>query len=310
MKAKVVFATFVVSISLILERAVFAIVTIDTEIVKKAVVFIYPSDDKGEVDKSKQLGTGFLVGIPSKADPKISYVFLVTARHIVDPVWAGCATINPNRLYIRVNRAGFDPTANESGVRYFPIDLAQQGKRTWFGSMDEHVDAAVLNVPDELAKRQEEYEAKYISYDQFGKPEEIKKLGVGSDVASAGLVPGLQGVRRNYPIFKFGKIANIPDEMATFKCTKDSYTTPVRVWWLAMNQVGGNSGAPIFFTPLFPPGGFITSGEPRAMIIGLQSLAVDGGDIAGMTEAKYIIQIIGEHVDSDADLTLGVPEKK
>jgi hypothetical protein len=281
-----------------------AVVTIDTNVIKKAVVFIYASDGKGEVDKSRQLGTGFLISIPKKDDPTFLYHALVTARHIVDPVWAGCGSTNPARIYIRVNRTGFNPSANESGVSYLPVDLLAQGKPTWFGSKDEHVDAAVLDPPDGLAAN----EVMFINYRNFGTPEEIKKLSIGSDVASAGLVPGLQGVRRNYPIFKFGKIANIPDEMATLKCTKDSFTVPIRVWWIAMNQIGGNSGAPIFFTPMFAPGGDITNGEPRSMIIDLQSLAAEG-DIAGMTPAEYIMQIIAEHLPSDAVLTLRIPQK-
>jgi hypothetical protein len=202
----------------------------DRHVIKKAVVFIYASDGKGEVDKSRQLGTRFLISIPKKDDSTFFYHTLVTARHIVDPVWAGCGATNPARIFIRVNRTGFDPSANESGVSYLPIDLLKQGKPTWSGSKDEHVDAAVLDAPEGLAGN----EVMSINYRNFGTPEEIKKLAIGSDVASAGLVPGLQGVRRNYPIFKFGKIASIPDEMATLKCTKDSFTTPIRIWWLAM----------------------------------------------------------------------------
>jgi hypothetical protein len=291
-------------VSLALVGTTHAVVTIDTNVIKKAVVFIYASDGKGEVDKSRQLGTGFLISIPKKEDPTFFYHALVTARHIVDPIWAGCGSTNPARIYIRVNRTDFDPSANESGVSYIPVDLLKSGKPTWFGSKDEHVDAAVLDAPDGLAGN----DVMSINYRNFGAPEEIKKLSIGSDVASAGLVPGLQCVRRNYPIFKFGKIASIPDEMATLKCTKDSFTTPIRVWWLAMNQIGGNSGAPIFFTPMFAPGGDVTIGEPRSMIIGLQSLAAEG-DIAGMTPAEYIMQIIADHLPSDAVLSLGLPQK-
>jgi hypothetical protein len=59
---------------------------------------------------------------------------------------------------------------------------------------------------------------------------------------------------------------------------------------------------------MFAPGGDITNGEPRSMIIGLQSLAAEG-DIAGMTPAEYIMQIIADHLPSDAVLTLGFAQK-
>jgi len=72
---------------------------------------------------------------------------------------------------------------------------------------------------------------------------------------------------------------------------------------------GGNSGSPIYFDPLFPPGGDIRAGEPRAMIIGMQSVALPGAALAGMTPASYIIDVISHTVPNDADLTLGSPPK-
>lgn len=71
----------------------------------------------------------------------------------------------------------------------------------------------------------------------------------------------------------------------------------------------GRAGSPIFFDPLFPPGSDITAGEPRAMLIGLQSISVGGGDLAGMTRAKYLIEVISRSVGSDADFTLGTPSR-
>jgi hypothetical protein len=45
------------------------------------------------------------------------------------------------------------------------------------------------------------------------------------------------------------------------------------------------------------------------MIIGLQSLALNGADLAGMTPAKYIMEVISQSVGTDADLNLGVPPR-
>jgi hypothetical protein len=53
----------------------------------------------------------------------------------------------------------------------------------------------------------------------------------------------------------------------------------------------------------------ISAGEPRPMIIGLQSLALLGADLAGMTPANYIMDVISRAVPKDADLTLGPPAK-
>jgi hypothetical protein len=150
-----------------------------------------------------------------------------------------------------------------------------------------------------------------MNFRNFGKPEEIAKLGVGSQIASSGLVPGLEGKKRNYPVFKFGKIASIPDEEILVPCPTrpESRTRPLRVWWLNADLIGGNSGSPIYFDPLFPPGADIGAGEPRAMIIGMQSIALPGAALAGMTPASYIVDTISHAVPRCADLTLGLPSK-
>jgi hypothetical protein len=39
-------------------------------------------------------------------------------------------------------------------------------------------------------------------------------------------------------------------------------------------------------------------------------MAVGGADLAGMTPARYIMDVISRMVPSDADLSLGLPVKK
>jgi len=283
-----------------------AITSIDTNFANKSIVFFFASDSAGHVVIDKQVATGFLLGVP-KTNTQTLYTLLVTARHIVDPVWAGCADSNPSRLFLRVNKKQFNPQTDETGVGYIPVELIQNGIATWQKNADDNVDVAVLNVPPELVSG--DYDVRFMNFRDFGKPEEIAKLGIGSQVASTGLVPGLEGKNRNYPIFKFGKVASIPEEMAAIRCRQDAPPRQLRVWWVAASLVPGNSGSPIYFDPLFPPGGDISSGEPRAMIIGLQSIALQGADLAGMTPASYIIDVISHAVPKDADLSLGLPSK-
>ena len=54
--------------------------------VRGTVVFIY---QKGANGQALPDGTAFLIAVPSKANPTRSYAVLVTARHMVDPVWLG-----------------------------------------------------------------------------------------------------------------------------------------------------------------------------------------------------------------------------
>jgi hypothetical protein len=194
--------------------------------------------------------------------------------------------------------------SDTTGVSYIPIQLITNGKPTWFRSDDENVDVAVINAPPELLSGA--YDVRFVNFRNFGKPEEVARLGVGSQTASTGLVPGVEGKKRNNPVFHFGKIASIPDEMASFQCKPGSQSRALRVWLIATTQVKGTSGSPIYFDPLFPPGADVSAGEPRVMIIGLQSLSWPG-ELAGMTPAKFIIDVISHSVPNDADLSLGVP---
>jgi hypothetical protein len=194
-------------------------------------------------------------------------------------------------------------------VDYIPIPLFQNNEVTWLKDDDDTVDAVILKAPMELWSGK--YDVKFLNFRNFGTPQDIAKVVVGSQVASAGLVPAFIGQRRNYPIFKFGKIASIPDEMPFVPCMvkgKLKGMKQLQVWWLAADLVKGNSGSPIFFDPLFPPGSDMSAGEPPPMIIGLQSIAIEGAGLAGMTPAKYITDLIVRSVPNDADLTLGLPK--
>src|ERR1700689_1973096 len=77
-----------------------AITSLDTAFLNKTVVFFFQADHAGKAT-NKLDATGFLIMVPSRADPN-KYPLLVTARHVVDPVWAGCASTNPTRLFVRV----------------------------------------------------------------------------------------------------------------------------------------------------------------------------------------------------------------
>jgi hypothetical protein len=283
-----------------------AATAIDTAGVNKSVVFFFGADPEGHVLPNNQLATGFLIMVTGKSGQN-TYPLLVTARHVVDPLWAGCAPANPARLFLRVNNKSFDPQSDQIGVSYIAVELFQNGTQMWNKSQDDNVDVAVLKAPPEFLSG--DYDVRFINVRNFGRPDEISKIGIGSQVASTGLVPGVAGTKRNFSAFKFGKVAGIPDEMATLQCAPHSPTRTLRVWWIAVNLVPGNSGSPIYFDPLFPPGSDISVGEPRVMIIGLQSLSVSGADLAGMTPAQYIIDVISHAVPADADISLGLPSK-
>jgi hypothetical protein len=167
--------------------------------------------------------------------------------------------------------------------------LVEKHQKKYWVSDDDEVDAAVVNFGWENHS-EDDYDFVPIELNVFASPDEIKKLGIGDDVASAGLIPGKSGEKRNYPFFKFGSISSIPNEAVWVSCEKNMPELRLeRVWFIAANLVGGNSGSPIFY---FPP--MLVNGRDvnRGILIGVQSSAFDGADIAGMTPVEDVFQII------------------
>jgi hypothetical protein len=240
------------------------------------------------------------VEIPLKSDPKRAYRVLVTARHIVDPAWANCENGNPAKIYVRLNKKNYTPGSGLSGIDFVHIDLTEQGRPTWRHHDDGHVDAAVIPLKDQF----ETFDTAAIPVALFPTEEETSLQSIGDPVMSAGLMPGLTGNTRNYPIFKFGQISNIPPEDIETRCSPSLPPSSVRVWLIAANLVPGNSGSPIFHVPLGGSG--VSFGGTRPMLLGIQSISFPGADVAGMTPIKYVYDILQSIEFPDSDLRRGV----
>jgi hypothetical protein len=91
-------------------------------IVEKSIVFLYYPRVK-----DFEVGTGFLVEIPSK-DNDAEHSSVVTARHIVDPQWEGCSWANPHLIHARVNVKNFTAAQKEDGWTKFRSISSAPGK--------------------------------------------------------------------------------------------------------------------------------------------------------------------------------------
>src|ERR1700740_3191320 len=97
---------------ILLSTVIPANTSLDVNFLNKTVVFFFRADANGNLLIHNQVATGFLLSIPRKnAQPP--YLLLVTARHVVDPVWEGCGARNPTKLFLRVNKAHYDPSSTE-----------------------------------------------------------------------------------------------------------------------------------------------------------------------------------------------------
>jgi hypothetical protein len=277
--------------------------TVNFDQMRRSVVFLYSSDATGNVNPDSSLATGFFVGVPTKSDPSQSLLFLITARHVVDPAWATCSQSgNPSRIFMRLNKKAFDPATNQSGVDYVPLDLIREGKgQSVFLNSDPTIDAAVVNIPASLVQMKQ-MDFTNITLADFATNDELSQLGVGIEVASAGLLPLFPGVQRNYPVFKFGYLSTKPTEQVQMPC-RPGHFMPLRVWFADVNLIGGNSGSPVVTVPR------LFSGE-RAEVVGLQSMTFNGTDVAGITSSDHIFEIIENMGLAGVDLYRGVPKKK
>jgi len=126
---------FIVSLTLVLAVTLIGVAQssfkIDTETVRNSIVFLHYVDDRGVATES---GTGFLLGIPDKTDSRKGWIVLVTARHIVDPKWAGCAAPT-GELKAVFNKKDYDPSRDATGV-------VEASLGNWIYPDDQSVDIA------------------------------------------------------------------------------------------------------------------------------------------------------------------------
>jgi len=115
----------------------------------------------------------------------------------------------------------------------------------------------------------------------------------------------LKGTQRNYPVFKFGKISNIPGEDLQTECD-GGVPIEIKAWLIAANLVPGNSGSPILYYPPFGENSDISSpGIQRVVLIGVQSSSAVSSDVAYMTPANYVFEIVEGMNIKNADLYRG-----
>jgi hypothetical protein len=281
-----------------------ASVNANTEGIMKTVVYLYGGDNEGKhADPERKLGTGFLITVPLLSNNAAQYLLLVTARHIVDPAWAHCPDSPPQWLYLRMNKKNYDPQKDASGVDFYPVKLVLN--ETWMHHTNENVDVAVVFLMPDVAQG---FDIGTLRISDFSTEEEAKRRVPSDPVMSAGLLLPFPGVKRNYPVLKFGYLSSEPDELVPCPCVKDGGPTLLKLWFLSINLLPGNSGSPIFYVP--EGANNATFGGDRVALLGLQSTSFLGFDVSGMTPAQYIFETIAAAKPPDADLFRGLPQNR
>ena len=262
---------------------------INLDAVRQSVVFLHIVDASGEL---KEAGTGFLLMVPTKTDPGKGYMLLVTARHIVDPQWAGCPPTGGTLVAV-FNKKGFDPKEQTKGTVEAPLT------GSWMYPDDDSADVAVTVLNGQWISTLD-IQNQPILISQLPSPQEVDRVNTGAQIVSAGLLLGASGTERNYPIFKFGYVSSVPDEKISVSCCPGCVAHLQSDWMIAASLVPGNSGSPIFFVPVGFPGMSIAG--QRAFLLGVQSLSFLGSDVAGMAPVEYVWDAIRKMNLFDANL--------
>jgi hypothetical protein len=264
---------------------------INLDVVRRSVVFLHRKDATGNLSEA---GTGFLLVVPTKSNPGVGFLLLVTARHIVDPEWDGCPPTK-DILFAVLNKKNYDPQKDLAGTVDVPLVDVIDGQAAWHYPSDESVDIAVMlvNGPAFLSM---DLENQPIRISQLPTEQELKLVNSGAQIASAGLLLGASGTKRNYPIFKFGNVSSVPDEKVGVACCPTCAAKLQTDWMIAASLVAGNSGSPIFFVPP-------SFSSQRAFLLGVQSSSFAGSDVAGMAPVQYLLNTIRALNLPDADFS-------
>ena len=192
----------------------------------KTVVFIFIRDGNDSIVPN---GTGFFVSKPFPNDSSRSFIYLVTAKHVIQDVKTNKFF---NEIYIRINKKplNFDTISLKlimpSGVTFMAehdIDLAVIPLAPDIKKYDYEP------VPEELLfKRKSEFDSSYVK--------------VGTNVFYCGLFSPYLGYKSNNPIVRFGRISLLPSEDILW----DNTDAKQDLFLVETTTYGGNSGSPMF----------------------------------------------------------------
>ena len=220
-------------------------------------IFLYSSRKDAE-DGARYGGSGFMVGIQSRAYSDRWHLYAVTNRHVIK---GGAVVIRLSRL---------DGTEVQENI----IDTKED---SWIFLREE--DIAVLPIRE----AKETHWTNFVRRDDFLDSGAIARheIGPGDDVFSVGRLTGHEGKQRNTPVVRFGNIAMMPAEPIRQENghAQESFLVESR-------SFTGYSGSPVFvflqpWTFMEPDPDQIESGESGPWLLG-----VDWGH-PGLEEPVY-----------------------
>jgi len=245
--------------------------------VKKSVVFVgtMGRDQHGQ-ETPYYGGTGFLVSLPSRNIVGNSFIYLVTAKHVIDkagdrPLILRVNTTDGKSTIVREEAPGwfFHPTDTAVDVAAVPV--------RHIPSFDYNVMPTSAFVTDDVIHEQ--------------------NIGIGDEVFITGLFPRHSGSKRNIPIVRIGNIAMMPEERIVTNLGE------AEVYLIEAKSIGGLSGCPVVVNKTTPSG--VWQFHLLGMMHGHWDIGLDRMDdmdanvlgsinmgIAIVTPAKKILEVL------------------
>jgi hypothetical protein len=188
--------------------------------VKDCVVFLGRLKAVANQHELELLGTGFMVTQPSEFgdDLPSRFLYLVTARHIIDGLKGAQCGLRMNRV---------DGTAQ----------LLYSGDKWWFHPSDPTVDVAAIP----FGPSHDIFKFSAVPTESFAILDSTQPtIGIGDDVFITGLFAHKHGNQKNLPIVRMGNIAALADEPLITKLGE------MQAHLIEARSLGGLSGSPAF----------------------------------------------------------------
>jgi hypothetical protein len=157
------------------------------------VCFVY-ANINGE---AKPVGTAFFLSLPIRDN--LTTVIVVTALHVIAKIQEKS---DHGKTYLRVN-------AKQGGFHIVAVDA-----NSWFRPNQSEEIVDVCYSPWPFIWEESDFDIRYFSADIAATKTVMAEqdLGVGNEVAFAGLFVNHHGKKRNEPIVRFGHISAMPAE--------------------------------------------------------------------------------------------------
>lgn len=218
------FATVITVLSLSLPAAAEEVKNPDLKVIRDSVAFIFDDGlNRAAESTEAPIGTSFMIGLESKKFPGQFYKFMVTNEHVLR---------GRSKIKFRFNNS------TEPGFVFHDIDLRKQNI---FRAPD-FVDLVAVSVPDIPKTNPTLFDYSMILDKQKMTSFEVDE---GTEIVSIGYLFPYAGLKQNYPVFRFGRLAILSDER--WSCSERG---PVEQAYIAeIHALGGSSGSPVILQP-------------------------------------------------------------